>query len=71
MSPTKTTSSEIRDLELKRKTAIEITERIWLAFIDEEDSRLAAGMSRCHQIAAERVDELDDEIRDLRNGVER
>ena len=71
MSHHKTTSDEIRELEIKRKTAIEITERIWLAFIDEEDSRLAAGMSRCHQIAAERVDELDHEIRDLRNGVER
>lgn len=71
MSPTKTTGDEIRELEAKRKTAIEITERIWLAFIDEEDSRTSTGLSRAHQIAAERVDELDDEIRDLRNGVER
>jgi len=69
MSPTKTTSSEIRELEAKRKTALEITERIWLAFMDEEDTRVASGMSRCHQIAAERVEELDDEISDLRNGV--
>ena len=71
MSPAKTTADQVDRLQIQREAVAEIVATLWASYLDENEWMLSQGILRAHDLASKRIDELDDEIRDLRNGVER